>query len=426
MSHALAHQEAVVGTSSEGARSVQRSSSESMRGSLRGMGVDAQQAALTPVQQRRAPGGQRAGDPVQMHVGSSRTRNIQRLETPNQGTTTPNTSATPHADAALAHVNANGIETGTEGANAPQLSVPQTYEDYVAHIRTTFAAELEEVRVLKEQQKQKGGEAQAKEAKLELDAQELNWYQHELETMGRSIDELSKIQQIRHDTLEAIKGYQGKTMAQLHEAMEALLKTYEGKLGNLSESEAAQVEAIMYASIELGGQVNPEASGKVRLLYLDKIDNGENPRLVRVAESEGLALDKLAEMGVKYRTWSKTFVRTELMDDKQAAEILFMRDLGADGNQIGVTPEGLAKKLFKRAQEKAKVPADKIIPFDQASQQQQMETYKAMLAKAKETNPNVNAALTAPRMQRPLGLPDDQPSPTPGGNTDTNTNGTGG
>jgi hypothetical protein len=322
-------------------------------------------------------------------------------------------SATPHADAALTHVRSNGAGAG--GAQGAQVTVPTTYDAYVAHIRTTFAADLDAIQVMKEQQKGKGGEAQQKELKLKLDAEELNWYRHELEVMGREVTSLTKPQKSRNETLKAITGYQGMTMEQLHQAMSDLIKKYEGKLGNLAKNERKEIESLMLASIELGGQLNPETSGKVRLLYLDKIDNQENPRLVKVAESEGMPPEQLAELGVKYRTWSKTFVRTELMDDKLAAEILFMRDLGADGNQIGVTPEGLAEKLFQRAQEKAGVPADKQLPFTEASQAQQLQTFKDMLEKAKETNPEVNAALTAPRMRRPLGLPDDQPSPPPTG-----------
>jgi hypothetical protein len=342
---------------------------------------------------------------------------VQRQETP---TPTP----TPHADAALDHVRNNGIgggaTTGETTTEEPKpITVPQTYDAYVVHIRTKFAAELAAIEELKAKQVQKGGEAEEKEAKLALDAEELNWYRYELDVLGREVEELTKEQQARHATLEAIKGYQGMTMEQMHAKMEELIATYASKLGRLAESERAEIESLMYASIELGGQLNPDASGAVRLLYLDKIDNQENPRLVAVAESEGMEPAQLAEMGVKYRTWSKTFVRTELMDNKLAAEILFMRDLGADGNQIGVTPEALAEKLFARAQAKAKVPADKQIPFSQADQQQELDIYKAMLAKAKETNPNVNAALTAPRMRRPLDLPDDQPSPTPGATTPT-------
>lgn len=418
MSHELASANTTSAPSRDGARGGPQSSSESTRSALRGQSLDSQSAMLSPGTAPQPVGARPAQDgAVQMHVAPGRARNIQRQETPTP--TTGEASATPHADAALEHVRSNGIGGGAEGTQT--ISVPQTYDAYVAHIRTTFATELAEIQLMKEQQKQKAGETQQKEAKLELDAKELNWYRHEIEVMGKEVDELSKVQQTRHETLEAIKGYQGMTMSQMHAAMADLIAKYEGKLGNLAESERKEIEALMFASIELGGQMNPEASGKVRLLYLDKIDNGENPRLVGVAESEGMEPAKLAEMGVKYRTWSKTFVRTELMDDTQAAEILFMRDLGADGNQVGVTPEALAEKLFKRAQVKAQVPADKQIPFSQAEQTQQLEIYKAMLAKAKETNPNVNAALTAPRMQRPLDLPDDQPSPTPGA-----TNATGG
>lgn len=368
-------------------------------------GYEAQSSMLTPVQRRQSVGA-RPSAPVQMHT--SNTRNVQRLgETPENAAP----SATPHRDAALEHVAANPITPGTDGSNAPVvLTGPTTYEAYVAHIKVTFAAELAEIATITEQLKQKDTEAQADDAKLKLDAQELNWYNHELVVMGRSIEELTAVQQQRNRALEAMKGYQGMTMEQLHAAATAIIAKYED-MSLVVKADKAKLEAIMYSSIELGGQVNPEGAGKVRMLYAGKIDNEENPRLVRLAESEGMQQAELAALAVKYRTWSKTFVRTELMTDSLHAEILFLRDLGADGCQIGVTPASLAEKLFERTQ--TGVPADEQIPFEEASQQQKLAIYKAMLAKARETNPAVNAALTAPAMQRPLGLPDDQPSPEP-------------
>jgi len=77
--------------------------------------------------------------------------------------------------------------------------------------------------------KEKDKAAQADDAKLKLDAEELNWYDHELRVMGRSIEELASVQQQRNGALEQMKGYQGMTMDELHAAATAIIAKYEDK-----------------------------------------------------------------------------------------------------------------------------------------------------------------------------------------------------
>jgi hypothetical protein len=79
--------------------------------------------------------------------------------------------------------------------------------------------------------------------------------------------------------------------------------------------------------------------------------------------------------------------------------------------KVGVMPESLAEKFFKRALKK--IPVEQQSSFSKASHEEQLTIYHEMLAKAKQTNPNLNSALTAPPMARPLDLPDDQPNPAP-------------
>ena len=113
-----------------------------------------------------------------------------------------------------------------------------------------------------------------------------------------------------------------------------------------------------------------------------------------------MPLEELGPLAVRYRTWSKTFVRSEIIEHEQTAEILFMRDLGLDGLQIGKTPESLAQSELTKIRENLEQPP---IPFDEAAEAQQLETYRVLIEKAKKTNPNVNASMDE-RKTRPLSM----------------------
>ncbi len=350
---------------------------QSVQGALRHAGgFDAQAALLSPVQRRARPTVQRSGNGavVQLHP-------VQKDEAP---------PATPHATDALAQVGAGtSNEASTpSGNNVPTITVPQSYDTYVAHIEAKFADDIAKLRTM--QQKFSGDAQQAAVKAAEVDAKKAELKQL-AERYKASKDSLSEKEVARKKALELMQPFDGQTMAQLHgQATDLLAKHNNAKI--IDKADLAALEGIMYATLELMGDIDPEASGFGRELYSKKIDVMENAALVTKAAAEGMPAPEVAVLSVNYRTWARVWMRTVIMDNNQvAAENLFMRDLGLSGRAAGESPETILAKTF--AKKKEQWGFDEDLTFDEATEEQKLKVYEGMIESAQKTNAGANAGL---------------------------------
>lgn len=76
------------------------------------------------------------------------------------------------------------------------------------------------------------------------------------------------------------------------------------------------------------------------------------------------------------------------MTNQDAAEVLYLRDLGIAGSREGLTPQQVMEK------EKG---IDPNLKFDEASEDQKLEVYKGTIESAKKTNAGATAGSTGGR-----------------------------
>ncbi len=307
---------------------------------------------------------------------------VQRVET---------TSPTPHADAALAQVGAGATPTAgttpeTE-TTAPVITVPQAYDTYCAHIRTTFAAELEQMRAMQAEFKASANAAKAHETVVTVDFEEQKRLQTQLDEKKLA---LTREEGIRLAALNAMAPYNGDTMEKLYNAAKRLVESH-GLKKIKDDADAKLLEGAMLSAMNVLGQIDPDSGSFGRVLYTETIDKVENGRLVAKAEAEGMAPAACAALAVNYRTWARVFFRTEVMTDPACAEILFMRDLGLSGREAGESPETIMKKVFDK--KKKELGLEPTATFDQATEEQKLSIYKGMIESAKSTNGGVNGTL---------------------------------
>jgi|GEM_PF-5261516 len=179
-------------------------------------------------------------------------------------------------------------------------------------------------------------------------------------------------------------------MAKLYSEAKATVVKYAAQV-KLGEGNRKSMEGLMQSAMQLLSNVDKDSSGFGRELYTQKIDVVENARLVTQAEQEKMPPAEIAALAVNFRTWARVFFRDQLMTDEQCTEILFMRDLVNSGREAGESPQSLILKIFNSA--KAKMGLSPEALFDDASEDQKLEVYAGMIAKAKETNKGVNGSL---------------------------------
>lgn len=354
---------------------------QSVRGALRQAdGFDAQAALLEPVQRRARSVGQGRG----AQAGAVQLRAVQMEEAP---------VATPHADAALEQVGAGtgGAETTSPAEQAPTITVPQSYDAYVAHIENKFAGDIAHLRQLQQTFASKTQESEVQATKVDAKKAELKQL---AEKYKAKKDSLSDEESARKRALELMQPFEGMTMAKLHEEATGLLAKHKNaKIEDKADLNA--LEGIMYATLELMKDIDPESSGFGRELYSVKIDEVENAALVTKAAAEGMPPAQVAELSVNYRTWARVWMRTVIMNNNQvAAENLFLRDLGRSGREAGESPQTILSKIF--AKKKEKWGFDEDLTFDEATEEQKLKVYEGMIESAQKTNAGANAGLMGP------------------------------
>lgn len=282
-----------------------------------------------------------------------------------------------------------------EAAPAPGASgeppVPKTQDAYNAHLRVKFAAQFAELKTIAEAFKAKGGEIKTKEAELSINAEERKQLEDQFAGKKGELTEDEKKLKERMQMLQAIAPHEGKRMEDLLKQAKDLLKTH-GDKRIKDEGDRKLLESLMLAAIKLNGDIEPEGAGKGRILYTETIDKQENGRLVALAETQRVPPAECAALAVNYRNWARAFFRSEVMTNQDAAEVLYLRDLGIAGSREGLTPQQVMEKVFGNIKKDKGI--DPNLKFDEASEEQKLEVYKGMIESAKKTNAGATAGST--------------------------------
>lgn len=275
-------------------------------------------------------------------------------------------------------------------ANA-EPPVPKTQDAYNAHLRVKFAGQFAELKAIAEAFAAKGGEIKTKEAELSINAEERKQLEEQFAGKKGELSEDDKKLKERMQMLQAIAPHEGKHMEDLLKEAKELLKTH-GDKRIKDEGDRKLLESLMLAAIKLNGDIEPEGAGKGRILYTETIDKEENGRLVALAETQRVPPAECAALAVNYRNWARAFFRSEVMTNQDAAEVLYLRDLGIAGSREGLTPQQVMEKVFGNIKKEKGI--DPNLKFDEASEEQKLEVYKGMIESAKKTNAGATAGST--------------------------------
>ncbi len=293
----------------------------------------------------------------------------------------------------------------------PPPKPPLTQDAYSAAVRKNYGTQIADlVRMAKE-----NGSALKREiAKFELTLEQVTKLKTDFEAQKGELDEKKKkAMQAQIAAQEAALPNAGMTMVQLLEKAKGLCKQIETAEGE-AKSEKAQLDGCMQASIIFGMQIDPESGEKGRVLYVT-IDTKLNPEHVEQGRAAGMAEAEVAAMAVNHRNWLRHFVRTEIMQDANHAEILFLRDLGLVGARTGMTLEQVMAKVIrelKKPDAKTKEAAlrdDFTLPT--ATPAELDKIYAGVIGSAGKTNPGVNASSGADKNAPPAtGTPPADPA----------------
>lgn len=288
---------------------------------------------------------------------------------------------------------------------AGAANVPTTFDTYVAHVQQKFAGPIGELKAMGDQFKASGGEAKRLTQSLELSLESVQQLRAEFETKKGELDE--KKRQKQEATVRAQELAQpnaGANMAQLLAKAKELVAQIDSKTGP-TKTQKDLLEGTMNAAMVLATQIDPEGSGKGRLLY-ESIDTKENPALVEQGRRGGMPEAAVAAMAVNHRNWLRTFFRQTLMADQTNAEILFLRDQGIAGSRSGLTIEQVMAKVISNMQKPDPVTKQAVLPKDftltTATPQQLDQIYAGVIGSAATTNAGVTGNMTGgPRPPRP-------------------------
>ncbi len=269
--------------------------------------------------------------------------------------------------------------------------VPKTQDAYNAHLRVKFAAQFAELKTIAEAFAAKGGEIKTKEAELAINAEERTQLETQFAGKKGELTEDEKKLKERMQMLQAIAPHEGKHMEDLLKEAKDLLKLH-GDKRIKDEGDRKLLESLMLAAIKLNGDIEPEGAGKGRILYTETIDKEENGRLVALAETQRVPPAESAALAVNYRNWARAFFRSEVMTNQDAAQVLYLRDLGIAGSREGLTPQQVMEKVFGNIKKDKGI--DPNVKFEEASEEQKLEVYKGMIESAKKTNAGATAGST--------------------------------
>lgn len=302
-------------------------------------------------------------------------------------TSTPATSTpTPAA------TTAGGPDVAAAPAAVPP--VPVTYDAYATHVRAKFAGDIGELARMAQESVASGANLKRATQRFELTLEQVSNLKAEFEAIKAELSEKKRrAMQAQIAAQESALPNAGMTMPQLLDKAKELCQRIE-LAGEAARSEKTQLEGVMNASIMLGMQIDPVAGEKGRDLYF-RIDTQENPALVAQARAAGMPEAEVAAMAVNHRNWLRQFVRTEVMQDQNHAEILFLRDLGLVGARTGLTLEQVMAKVIAKLQKpdpetkQAALRAD--FKLETATPAELDLIYAGVIGSAGTTNAGVNA-----------------------------------
>jgi hypothetical protein len=303
----------------------------------------------------------------------------------------PAVASTTTTSAAASTTAAAPDATAAPAAAPP---VPLAYEAYATHVRTKFAGDIGELTRMAADTVASGANLKRASQRFELTLEQVSKLKADFNATKAQLDEKKRrSMQAQIAAQESALPNAGLTMPQLLEKAKELIQRIE-VAGEAARSEKTQLEGVMNASIMLGMQIDPVAGEKGRDLYF-RIDTQENPALVAQARAAGMPEADVAAMAVNHRNWLRQFVRTEVMQDQNHAEILFLRDLGLVGARTGLTIEQVMAKVIAKLQKpdpetkQAALSAD--FKLEMATPAELDQIYAGVIGSAGTTNAGVNA-----------------------------------
>ena len=281
------------------------------------------------------------------------------------------------------------------GAGGPY---PKTYAEYVAWAKKTYAADLKKLGGIGATFLKNGGEAKRLNQQLDSDLGALEAMKARYLEIRGDLDKGKEAAELKAKVAmgEAAEAHKGKTMPELlAEAKKIVKKIQEG--GGAAKDLKGKLNKVMFASMELSKQIDPEGSEKGRLLY-NEIDKKGNDGLLVTAGSAGASKAEQSKLAVNYRNWIREYFRTEVMGDEKAAGVLFLRDKGITGQKNGWTYEQVVENIVRKLK-KPKDPTKEAVlradfTLDTATPEELDKIYGAVVGSAQTTNASVNAGMT--------------------------------
>ncbi len=293
-----------------------------------------------------------------------------------------------------------GFDAAAEAGGAPGEGgpYPKTYVEYVAWAKKTYAAQLKELDGIGAKFLKNGGEAKRMEQQLNSDLVALEAMKAEYLEIRGDLDQAKKAAELKANIAmgEAAEAHKGKTMPELFAEAQKLVKKIQADGGAAKELKG-KLNQVMFASMELSKQTDPEGSKKGRLLY-NEIDKKGNDGLLVAAAGAGVSKGEQSKLAVNYRNWIREYFRTEVMGDENAAGVLFLRDKGITGQKNGWTYEQVVENVVRKLK-KPKDPTKEAVlredfTLDTATPEEMDKIYGAVVGSAQTTNASVNAGMT--------------------------------
>ncbi|MFT7581953.1 MAG: hypothetical protein ACI9MR_003634 [Myxococcota bacterium] len=285
-------------------------------------------------------------------------------------------------------------DTTTTTDTTPVFSGPESYGAYSAHINNVFAPELAEMAGMTAEFVGKGGDVQRAEQTLQPNFLELDRLKEQYATTVDDLDAQKKRKlEYQLATEQGVADNAGSTMPMLLDMAKHLASEIEKK-GKAAVAEKQQLEGVMQSAMRLGSQIDPEGLGVGRSLY-NRIDKAENPKLVREAGEAGKDRAQQAQLAVNCRNWLRTFMRDEVMEDRNQVEVLYLRDLGKTGSREGMSLELVMKKVIRNLQAKPETGEAVLagdFRLDTATPEELDAIYTGVIGSAKQTNAGVNSS----------------------------------
>ena len=280
--------------------------------------------------------------------------------------------------------------------------VPRTYAAYKKAVKKLRGGDFKELEGLAAKLKKEGGEGKRLHQKLDIDFKDLEAKKKEYlalrDKMDKESKELKAALKAEVGATEAADkaGGNGKTMPELLEMAKKLVREIR-KGGGDDKALKTKLDGVMQASIQLGGQIDPDGMSKGRKLYED-IDGKTHKVLLKKAEAAGFSKRDQAKLSSDWRNWLREFFRKDIMGDQKAAEILFLRDQGLRGSRKGMPFEMVIKKAInnlknpKEDSKKAALKGD--FTMDTATEAELDKIYAEAIRMSHQTNKGATAGAT--------------------------------